>query len=196
MGAVSCPCWEKRDGDVRRALLVIDMLGDFVADEGALRVPDAAAILPRVVEEVADARRRGEPVVYLCDTHAPDDPEFRRMGWPPHAVKGTAGARVVKPLAPGPYDPVVAKTTYSGFHGSRLDEVLRERAIDTVRLTGCVTNICVLYTAADAAMRGYDVEVVEDAVAGLDPRDHSWALRQAEGVLGARLGGRRPPDPS
>jgi nicotinamidase-related amidase len=176
---------------MRRALLVIDMLEDFVAEGGALRVPDAAAVLPRIVEEVADARRRGEPVVYVCDAHTPGDPEFSRMGWPPHAVRGTPGARVVPSLAPGPYDPVVEKTTYSGFHGSRLDAVLRERLVDTLRLTGCVTNICVLYTAADAAMRGYAVEVVEDAVAGLDPRDHEWALRQVQEVLGGRIVGRQ-----
>lgn len=173
-----------------RALLVIDMLEDFVAEGGALRVPRAAAVLPRIVEEVDDARRRGEPVVYVCDAHAPDDPEFSRMGWPPHAVRGTLGARVVRPLAPGPDDPLVEKTTYSGFYGSRLDAVLRERGVDTVRLTGCVTNICVLYTAADAAMRGYRVEVVKDAVAGLDPQDHAWALRQVEQVLGGAVVGR------
>jgi nicotinamidase-related amidase len=172
---------------MRRAILVIDMLADFVETWGALRVPDTEGILARIVEEVEDARRRGEPVVYVCDAHAANDPEFHRMGWPPHAVKGTRGARVVSALSPAPYDPIVEKTTYSGFYGSRLEEVLRERAVDTVRLTGCVTHICVLYTAADAAMRGYAVEVVEDAVAGLDPGDHAFALRQFERVLGARL---------
>ncbi len=173
-----------------RALLVIDMLNDFVHGDGALRVPEAERVLPRIAEEVEDARRRGDPVVYVCDAHAPDDREFSRMGWPPHAVRGTWGARVVEPLKPAPYDRVVEKTTYSGFFRSRLDDVLRELGADTVRLTGCVTNICVLYTAADAAMRGYDIEVVEDAVAGLDPDDHAFALRQMERVLGARRVGR------
>ncbi len=175
---------------MRRALLVIDMLEDFVRPGGRLPVPDAGKILPRAREEVEDARARGEPVVYLCDAHAPDDAEFRRMGWPPHAVRGTSGARVEASLSPAPYDPVVEKTTYSGFYRSRLEEVLRERAVDTVRLVGCVTNICVLYTAAGAAMRGYDVEVVGDAVAGLDAGDHRWALRQVSGVLGGRVVGR------
>ncbi|GAB4250580.1 cysteine hydrolase family protein [Deferrisoma sp.] len=175
---------------MRRALLVIDMLNDFVDEKGSLRVPSTADLLPRMVEEVEDARFRAEPVIYVCDAHRPDDPEFSRMGWPPHAVRGTWGARVVDALKPSPYDPIVEKTTYSGFYGSRLDEVLREHGIDTVRLVGCVTNICVLYTAADAAMRGYDVEVVGDAVAGLDPDDHAFALRQMERVLGARLVGR------
>lgn len=178
---------------MRRALLVVDMLEDFVRAEGGLPVPDAGKVFPRVREEVEDARRRGEPVVYLCDAHAPDDPEFRRMGWPPHAVRGTPGARVVEGLAPAPGEAVVEKSTYSGFHGSRLDEVLRERGAEAVRLVGCVTNICVLYTAADAAMRGYEVEVVGDAVAGLDPRDHEWALRQVGEVLGGRVVGRDRP---
>ncbi len=169
-----------------RALLVVDMLNDFVAPEGSLRVPETEKVLPRIIEEVADARRRGEPVVYVCDAHEPDDREFARMGWPAHAVKGTWGARIVEALAPRPGDAVVEKTTYSGFYNSRLDSVLRERGVDTVRLTGCVTNICVLYTAADAAMRGYRIEVVEDGVAGLDPQDHAFALRQMETVLGAR----------
>ncbi len=176
-----------------RALLVIDMLNDFVDEKGSLRVPDTEAVLPRVVQEVADARARGEAVVYVCDAHQPDDPEFSRMGWPPHAVRGTWGARVVEALEPRPLDPVVEKTTYSGFHGSDLDRVLREREARTVRLVGCVTNICVLYTAADAAMRGYEVEVVRDAVAGLDPGDHAFALRQMERVLGARLVDRQAP---
>lgn len=173
-----------------RALLVIDMLKDFVDPQGSLRVLDNERILPRVVEEVDDARRRGDPIVYVCDAHTPDDPEFSRMGWPPHAVRGTEGARVVRAIAPGPRDPIVEKRSYSGFHESQLADVLNERGIDTVRLTGCVTNICVLYTAADAAMRGYDVEVVEDAVAGLDPDDHAFALRQMKNVLGATLVGR------
>ena len=154
-------------------------------------MPDTEKILPRVAEEIAEARHRGEPVVYLCDAHAPDDPEFRRMGWPPHAVRGTPGAQIVPALRPDPDDAVVEKTTYSGFHASRLEQVLRERGVDTLRLTGCVTNICVLYTAAEAAMRGYDVEVVADAVAGLDPGGHAFALRQVERVLGGRLAFRK-----
>jgi nicotinamidase-related amidase len=172
---------------MRRALLVIDMLVDFVEPEGRLQVPEAAGILPAVSRELARARASGELVVYVCDAHAPDDPEFSRMGWPPHAVKGTAGAGVVEALLPLAGDVVVEKATYSAFHGSDLERVLQERAIDALRLTGCVTNICVLYTAADAAMRGFDVEVVEDAVAGLDSADHAFALRQMKQVLGCRI---------
>ncbi|MDD3819245.1 MAG: isochorismatase family protein, partial [Actinomycetota bacterium] len=50
-------------------------------------------------------------------------------------------------------------------------------------VTGDVTNICILYTVADAVMRGYRVDVVKDAVAGLNRRDHKFALRQMKDIL-------------
>jgi nicotinamidase/pyrazinamidase len=172
---------------MKRALLVIDMLEDFVELGGRLRVPDAGNIVPAIQRELGASRARGDGVVFVCDSHGESDPEFSRMGWPPHAVKGTPGARVVEALAPVAGELLLEKTTYSGFYHTRLEEVLRANGIDTLRLTGCVTNICVLYTAADAAMRGYVVEIVRDAVAGLDPGDHTFALRQMEQVLGCRL---------
>lgn len=172
---------------MRRALIVVDMLRDFVEPGGALRVRDTERVLPAVRRELDLAREANDVVIFLCDAHAPDDREFVRMGWPPHAVKGTSGAAVVDALTPGPAEEVVEKTTYSGFFGSRLEAVLEAAGVDTVRLVGCVTNICVLYTAADAAMRGYAVEVVRDAVAGLDPEDHAFALRQVETVLGGTI---------
>jgi len=172
---------------VKRALLIVDMLNDFVDPKGSLRVPAAEGVVPAIARELAGARARGEPVIFLCDAHREADPEFRRMGWPPHAVRGTWGAAVVPSLAPGPGEAAVEKSTYSGFYGTRLAEVLAGARVDTVRLCGCVTNICVLYTAADAAMRGYDVEVVREALAGLAAEDHEFALRQMRDVLGARL---------
>jgi nicotinamidase-related amidase len=54
-------------------------------------------------------------------------------------------------------------------------------------LTGVCTNICVLYTAADARMLGYAVDVVGDAVASFDDEAHRWALRELEKTLGARM---------
>ena len=54
-------------------------------------------------------------------------------------------------------------------------------------LTGCVTNICVLYTAYDAVIRGYRVTVPADCVAPLDPADGAFALRQMEQVLGVKV---------
>jgi len=169
------------------ALLVIDMLEDFVRPGAPLEVAWTRRILPALRRRIRAARKRGELVVYLCDSHRKNDPEFSRMGWPPHAVAGTPGAAVVAGISPEPGDVVVEKKSYSGFHRTGLSSVLRRRRIRALSLSGCVTNICVLYTAADAAMRGYDVTVEERLVAGLDRKTHAFALDQMEAVLGVRV---------
>ena len=169
------------------ALLVIDMLEDFVRPGAPLEVPQTRKILPAIARRVARTRREGGLVVYVCDSHMKNDPEFARMGWPPHAVAGTKGAAVISEIAPEPGDVVVEKKTYSGFYRTTLQTVLRRHGIRSVSLSGCVTHICILYTAADAAMRGYDVTVAESLVAGLDRRTHRFALDQMKNVLGVRV---------
>ena len=168
-------------------LVVIDMLNDFVLPGAPLEVPATRTILPALQRRLTAARQAGTPVVFVCDAHAPDDPEFSRMNWPPHAVRGTSGARIVDELAPREGEPVVSKTSYSGFFGTELETTLRKLKAEDVVLTGCVTNICVLYTAADAAMRGYRVRVPADAVASLDAAEGEFALAQMERVLGVTV---------
>ena len=171
----------------KEALLIIDMLNDFVREGAPLEVPAARSILPALQKRVAEARERGVPVIYVCDAHRPDDREFSRMGWPPHAVKGSRGAEVVAQLAPLETDPVVEKTTYSGFHHTGLEGILQSLGVERLVLTGVVTNICIFFIAYDAVLRGYEVTVPVDCVAPLDPADGEFALRQMEQVLGVRV---------
>lgn len=172
---------------MRQVLLVIDMLNDFVLPGAPLEVPHTRQILPALQTRLQHARASGIPVVYVCDAHAADDREFSRMGWPPHAVKGTPGAEVINELQPQPGEPVVAKTTYSGFRGTGLAAVLEGLGAEELILTGCVTNICILYTAADAVMAGYRVQVPSDSVAHLDREAGQFALAQMEQVLGVEV---------
>ncbi len=172
---------------MREALLVIDMLNDFVLEGAPLEVPDTRKIVPVIKDEIDKARAAGNPVIYICDAHAPDDKEFKKFGWPAHAVKGTWGAEVVEELKPGKEDIVIRKTTYSGFYGTDLDETLKRLGVDSLRLTGDVTHICVLFTASDAVLRDYTVTVVEDGVAGLSKEDHDAALRIMKNVMAVKM---------
>ena len=171
------------------ALLIIDMLNDFVLPGAPLEVPQCRSIMPALAARITAARAAGIPVIYVCDAHAADDPEFSRMNWPPHAVRGTEGARVVAELAPQETDPVVEKSSYSGFLHTGLEGVLQSLGVDQLVLTGCVTNICVLYTAYDAVTRGYQVTVPTETVANLDDQDGAFALRQMRDVLGVSIEG-------
>jgi len=164
-----------------KALLIVDMLKDFI-DEGApLHVPAGKGIVEHIAGEIRYAREKGRPIIYLCDRHAPDDPEFEV--WPPHAVSNTPGAEVIDELKPRPGDHVIEKAYYYGFFKTRLESLLEELDIEEVLICGVVTNICVLYTAVDALQRGLRVIVPETCVAALDERDHEFALRQINEIL-------------
>jgi len=167
------------------ALLVIDMLNDFVQPGAPLEVATARDILPGLGARISRARESGIPVIYICDAHDPDDPEF--AGWPPHAVEDTEGAEVVPEIAPVHGDLIVKKKTLLGFYGTDLEVLLDRIGADTLTITGCVTNICVLYIATEAAVRGYRVRVPKDSVAGLDPVMHEFGLRQLAEVVKAEV---------
>jgi len=169
-----------------RCLIVVDMLFDFIDPKGALFCgPTAAAIVPRVRALIDEFRSAGDAIVYLADSHDPDDAEFKRFGR--HAVAGSPGARVIKALEPRVGDVVVAKRHFSGFYDTRLDEVIRGIAPGEAHLAGVCTSICVMETAGDLVDRGYPVVVHADAVADFDQEQHSCALKRMEKVLGVRL---------
>jgi len=168
----------------RRAILITDMIHDFVHPEGALYIGETVhPIVPRIEALAQEVRDGGGLVVYLCDAHHPEDREFERF--PPHAVKGTPGARIVVSLEPQPGDVVIAKTRYSAFFNTDLAEILRREEVDEIIFTGVCTSICVMETLGDWANRDGRAVVYRDAVADFDPASHDFALQRMETLFGA-----------
>ena len=79
-----------------RALIIIDMLNDFV--DGQLANPKAQAIIEPLQRLLAQAREQGWVVVFSNDAHQPGDPEMRV--WGEHAMAVTPGAEVIPQLEP------------------------------------------------------------------------------------------------
>lgn len=173
---------------MKRALLVIDMLNDFVEENSPLEVPNTRKIVPEIQKVIEQAMVTDDKVIFICDSHEPNDPEFKRMGWKPHAIKDSHGAAIIKELSsPFRGNKVIQKTTYSGFYKTELEYYLIRENIEQLYIAGCVTNMCVLYTVADAVQRGYNVVVLKDCVAGINPKHHYDALEQMKLVLGATI---------
>ncbi|OPL07616.1 MAG: nicotinamidase [delta proteobacterium ML8_F1] len=170
---------------MKKALIVIDMLKDFLDEDGVLTIGDSANLIENVASRIAVHRREGHPVIYLMDQHREDDLEFNMF--PPHCIKGTPGGDIVEALAPLKGDFLIAKRRYSGFFGTDLDLTLRDLKITEVELAGVCTQICVLYTAADARMLNYGVTLYEAAVASFDPEAHDFALKEMSATLGVKV---------
>ena len=170
----------------KTALIVADMLNDFIDPNGALYVgPPGREIIGFVSGKIEESRRRGDLVIFVCDAHAPDDREFRHF--PPHAVKGSWGSEVIPelPLLPGDYR--VDKTRYSAFAGTDLDELLKKEQVERVAVVGVCTSICVLETVKELFDRDIHALVYREGVADFDPEAHAFALKHMARIFGAEV---------
>jgi nicotinamidase-related amidase len=162
--------------DRRYAVLVVDMLEDFIY--GVLKCERMVPKIPNVVAVVQASRAKGVPVVYCNDSHKPSDFELNR--WEAHAMRGTEGAQVIGELAPERTDHVVQKSSYSAFHATELDDVLRSlyggKGANTLAIAGVTTDCCVRHTAADAFFRRYEVDVLHDGVDAFSQAQHEAGL--------------------
>ena len=175
------------------ALVIVDFQNDFTPG-GALAVAGGDRIADRVNELAADPRF--DLVVATRDWHPADHGSFAEQGgpWPVHCVQGTEGAELHPALDRSRVDVIVDKGTdpetegYSGFEGTQLGELLREREIDRVTIVGLATDYCVKNTALDALRQGLEVTVDSAGVRGVDVHegDSERALEEVRGA-GARV---------
>jgi len=150
------------------ALLVVDMQNYSTLPR---RVLDTNLAL------IAAFRNYGLPVVFLrvgsLLPDARDQHARRRESWtrqpedvePPRVPRGTTGFEVCPELAPRPTELVIDKNATSAFTASPLDLYLRNLGVENLVVTGTSTNHCVDNTARDAADRGFNVMLVDDACA-------------------------------
>ena len=168
-----------------RAVLVIDMLRGFLEEGYPLYCGvRARSIIPNIQRLLEQESGRGARIFYVCDHHAPDDPEFKLF--PPHCVEGSSEAQVIPELSAYQGE-TVYKRHFSAFYDTPLEGMLDELSPETLIVCGVCTNICVLHTVADARSRGYEVEIPASCVASSDDKAHSFALEHMENVLGAKL---------
>lgn len=179
---------------MKKALIVVDMLNDFIMPDGALYCgPTATAIVPNVLGRVLEYRDAGLPIFFLADNHTEDDKEFKRF--PKHCIAGDPGADVIHVLAPGgvdgPNEFYIPKTRYSGFYNTDLERIMIQKWIipeeHVIEVCGVCTSICCMMTVADLANRDFNVVVHRNCVADFDQEAHNFALKYMETILGATI---------
>lgn len=171
---------------------------------GHLYVPGAEKLLPNI-RRLTDAARQGK--VFLVSHgcfHTPDDPEFKIF--PPHCVKGTAGAELVPEaltdrIARVPNDAaaklpedlskyqqiLLEKQTLDIFQSRHAEDLVKRLGAEAeFVIFGVVTEYCVGLAARGLLARGRRVAVVQDAIETLKPEDGQKTLADIQ-QLGAKL---------
>ncbi len=168
------------------ALILIDVVNGFDFEGSERLARDAEEAAPRILALRKAAHAARVPVIYVNDN-------FGRWRSDFHAIVAACsdpsqpGRKVSQLLAPGERDYFVLKPRHSGFYGTALELLLERLKVETLVLVGFATNICVLYTASDAHMRGYDVIVPSDCTASNTPELTQQALEHMRVVSGARI---------
>lgn len=194
-----------------KALVIVDVQNDFCPG-GALEVADGHAVVP-VINHIQD---RFDLVVATQDWHPPDHASFasnhanRTIGeliningqmqvlWPDHCVQNSAGAQLRADLNQSTIARVFQKgqnrevDSYSGFFdnghkiATGLGEYLNEAKVDEIYICGLATDYCVMFTALDARMLGFETTLIADACRGVnlqpDDSENAIAEMQAAGV--------------
>ena len=164
------------------ALLLIDVINDLAFEGSQPLIAEAEAMAPKLALLKRRADRAGVPVIYINDNFGQWRSDFRRTV--AHCTARTSpGRRVSQRLRPTPRDYFVLKPKHSGFYDTTLDTLLADLHVRRVILTGIAGNICVLFTANDAYMRGLKIFAPADCIVSNTARDNQNALRQIDIVL-------------
>jgi nicotinamidase/pyrazinamidase len=177
----------------KRALIVVDCQNDF-CEGGSLAVVGGAAVVERIARHVSSL---GDDVVVVgtADAHVDPGPHFSSNPdfvdtWPPHCVVGTRGASTHANLDPALtrienwFAKGANQAAYSGFEGrsttteETLDEYLRRRRVSSVDVVGIATDYCVAATVRSAMDLGYEVRILTDLVAAVDPANGDRTLAE------------------
>jgi nicotinamidase-related amidase len=145
------------------ALLVIDVQNDVV--RAAHNRDGVVATIATLVDK---ARADGVPVVWVqhSDDHLPRDSE----GW-----------QYVPELARAADEPLIHKNYGDSFEATDLEEVLAERKVGRLVVTGAQTDACIRSTLHGAIVRGYDATLVSDAHTTEDQSE--WGAPPPEQVI-------------
>jgi nicotinamidase/pyrazinamidase len=167
----------------RDALIIVDVQNDFCPG-GALGVAQGDEIIPSINQLL----KHGWLAVATMDWHPTEHCSFAPHGgpWPPHCVQGTVGAELHSSLDIDRIQLFITKAThhdkdaYSGFDGTELAEILRDKGVKRIAVCGIATDYCVSATAHDALKEGFEVLILEDAIRGVEvnPGDSQRAVEE------------------
>jgi len=174
----------------RTALVVVDMQNAFMLPGVAHALcPMAEKIVPNINRLAQTVRETGGTVVWIKTTFKEDALQswstYFEMVSPQHGAKrvealtaGSKGHQLWDSLEVRAQDLIVEKNRFSAFiqGSSDLAEILRARGLDTILVTGTVTNVCCESTARDAMMLNFKTIMVTDGNAAVTDADHNASL--------------------
>ena len=168
--------------DNKAAILVIDLLNTFDFTGGDVLKDAVADMIDPITSLRQQAAAADVPVIFVNDNYGRwhDEPSDLIA-----YVASRKGGDLIEKVKPTPDDYFVIKPESSGFYATTLPALLPRLGVSRLVLIGVAADICVLFTAADAHMREYDLWVPRDLVASQHKERAGWALEMMENGMSA-----------
>ncbi len=171
--------------DMRKvAHVIVDLQVGFCAPGAAVEVPVTREIFGSVNAISKAVRTGGGLNVFLRYTW--DEAEKLPWNvWMHNYMSGAEQWQLMPDLDVKPGDLIIDKTRFSGLIPGTcdMDAQLKARGIDTLIITGTLTNCCCESTARDALQMGYNVIFMSDANATLTDEEHNGTLMSMSAIF-------------
>jgi nicotinamidase-related amidase len=159
----------------RAALLILDLISDFEFVDGDRLYKKALPLARRIAALKKRAGAAGIPTIYVNDNAGRWQSD--RLQLIAHCLSNRArGHPLVEQIVPEPDDYFILKPKHSGFYSTPLHILLDNIGARTLILTGVTSHQCVLFTAADAYVREFDLIIPSDCIAAMEAKQTRAAI--------------------
>ncbi len=166
---------------MEKALVIIDVQNDFCPG-GKLPVPQGDEVVDVLNSYIEIFKAKNLPIFASRDWHPQQTKHFKEFdgNWPKHCLQNTEGAEF-HPNLNLPEDTIVLSKGmdpesegYSAFEGKNKEgknfqDLLKKKKVKKLYIGGLATDFCVKHTVLEALKRGFQVQLLTDAVRGVDP---------------------------
>ena len=163
-------------------LLLVDVINPLQFPNAASLLREALQVARRIAKLKARLRAAGVPAIYANDNYGTWHSEFSDILVACQGMPAQRG-EIARLLAPDADDLVILKPQHSAFHSTPLLHLLGRMKAHRLAIVGFATDMCVMLTATDARMSGYEVWVPGDCTAAESPARRQHALRQLKQVF-------------
>ncbi len=165
-----------------QVLLLVDVINPMNFPRAQDLLPHAWAAAQRVARLKKRLEAQGVATIYANDNYGTWHSEFRDILAACQVLPGARGA-IARRLTPTPDDLVILKPQHSAFHCTPLRHLLGRMQARRLVIAGWAADMCVMLSATDARMHGYEVWTPRDCIAAETPERYDTAVRLLGGAF-------------
>lgn len=166
------------------ALLIIDMLTDFDFEDGEKLFRNALPAARQIAELKRKCVVKRIPTIYVNDNYGAWREDLDKHLH--HIDSSEMGRQMLDVIRPSPDDYFILKPQRSAFYQTPIEALLSNLGVTKLIFTGVTTDICIMFSAHDAYMRGFEIVVPPDCTAATDKRHHTAAIKFLRRVCDAK----------